>query len=211
MPPIIIDEESDGIVQKSPEWFALCLGNPGASNASRIVTNKGDRSKQADEYMRQLAGELIVGKAEETFQSIHMKNGIDRESEARVLFEMMYDVEVKQVAVVYKNAEKKFHVSPDGLIGNNEGAEIKAPMLKTQVKYLLDGSLPSEYFSQVQMSLYTSEREFWWFYSYYSGLPPLVIRVERDEEFIKKLGTELEQFVFELAVMVKRIKEMVNN
>lgn len=202
--PIIISD----IEQGHPEWHALCCGNPGASNISKIITNKGDPSKQAGDYMRELAGEIITGKKEETFQSIHMQNGLEREDAAIALFEMIHNVDVKRVALVYKDELKKFHVSPDGLIGDNAGLEVKNPMMKTHVKYLLDGKLPSKYFSQIQMSLYVCEREYWWFMSNYVGLPPLILKVNRNEAFILKLEAELENFVTELAVTVSEIRRM---
>ena len=202
--PIIVDNISQG----SPEWDALRAGNPGASSISKIITNKGEPSKQRDDYMRQLAGELIVGQCEKTFQSIHMENGLEREENARSLFELIHDMEVRKVALVYKDEQRKFHVSPDGLIGDHAGIEIKNPMMKTHVKYLLDQKLPSDYFSQVQMSLYVCEREFWYFMSNYISLPPFIIKVERDDAFIAKLKTELDVFCFDLVATVKKLKEL---
>jgi len=201
---IIIDD----IEQGTPEWMALRLGNPGAGNISKIITTKGDPSKQRDDYMRQLAGEIITGQHEDTFQSIHMENGLIREAEARSLFEMIHEVTIRRVALVYKDAQKMFHVSPDGLIGDNAGLEVKCPMMKTQVKYLLENKLPTDYFSQVQMSLYVCECEYWWFMSYFAGLPPLILKIERDEAFISKLKAELEKFVVELALVVRKLREM---
>ena len=202
--PIIIED----VIQGTPEWYALRLGNPGASNISKIITNKGEPSKQADDYIRQLAGEIITGQHEKTFQSIHMENGLLREANSIALFEMIMDVDVQRVALVYKDAQKKYHVSPDGLVGDNAGIEVKCPMMKTHVKYLLNQKLPAEYFSQVQMSLYICEREYWYFLSSYVGLPPLILKVERDKKFIDRLAAELERFTTDLALTVRKLKEL---
>ena len=200
--PIIIDSYS----QRDPEWFEARLGSPGGSGISKIITTQGKKSKQADDYIMQLAGEIISGRREETYQSIHMLNGIDRENEARELFEFIHDVEVKQVALVYKDEQKKFHVSPDGLIGNDSGIEIKAPIAKTQIKYLLNNKLPVEYFSQIQMSLYVCERKEWWFMSYYPGLPTFELKVRRNEKFISALAKELDKFIDNLISTIRKIK-----
>jgi len=199
---IIID-----CIQGSDEWFSARAGNPGASNMNKIITSTGQPSKQAKEYMYQLAGEYIVGKCEETFKSIHMETGIEREAEARALFELIQGVEVQQVGLVYKDAAKAFHASPDGLIGDDQGYEVKCPMMKNHIKYLLDGKLPIDYFVQVQSSLYICERDTWWFMSYSPGLDPFILRVERDEKFIEKLRAELDKFCLELAVMIRRLKQ----
>jgi predicted phage-related endonuclease len=199
--PIIIDD----IIQGSPEWHSACCGNVGASNIDRIITTTGARSKQREEFMYQLAGERICGKREETFQSQAMKDGIEREAAARTLFEMIYGVEVRQVGIVYKDERKLCHCSPDGL-PENAGLEIKNPMMKTAVKYLLNKKLPTEYFSQIQMSLYVTERDLWYFMSNYEGLPPLIIECRRDDEFIYKLEKELNNFNEELLGIVECLK-----
>jgi len=201
MPPIIITDFEQG----SEAWFQACCGNPGASSVDKIVTTEGKRSKQRDDYMMQLAGERITGKREDTFISQAMQNGIEREASARALFEIVHGVDVQQVGVVYKDASRFCHCSPDGLVGDNAGLELKSPMMKTHVKYLLAGKLPTDYFCQVQMSMYVTEREKWWFMSYYEGLPPMIIEVKRDEVFIGRLDEELKLFCSELITMVKTI------
>jgi hypothetical protein len=118
---------------------------------------------------------------------------------------MIHECEIKQVGLIYKDNTRSCHCSPDGLIGNSEGFEVKNPLSKTHVKYLLSGKLPTEYFCQVQFSLYVSEREVWWFMSHYPGLKPLMVKVERDEKWIEKCGKELNAFNQELSEMVVRL------
>lgn len=198
--PIIID-----VPQKSDEWFAACCGNVGASSIDKIVTTKGEPSKQRDDYMMTLAAERITGKSEAGFTTQAMLNGIEREAEARSLFEMAHDLEVQQVGLIYKDDRKLCHCSPDGLIGDKEGWEVKNPLSKTHIKYLLSDKLPTEYFCQVQFSLYVSERESWFFMSHYPGLKPFIIKVERDEVWIGKCERELNAFNQELLAMVERL------
>ena len=202
--PIIITD----IIQNSPEWFAAKAGSVGGSSIDKIITTKGERSKQREDYMYQLVAERMSGRCEETFQSLAMQKGIEREAAARALFEMIHGVEVKKVGIVYKDEWKLCHCSPDGLIGDNAGLEMKNPMGKTVVKYLLAGKLPTEYFSQCQMSLYVTEREKWHFMSCFEGLPPLIIEVGRDDSFLKKLELELSQFNEEMLSIVERLKKM---
>ncbi|MDD4390214.1 MAG: YqaJ viral recombinase family protein [Eubacteriales bacterium] len=204
MPPIILNN----IEQGSPEWFSAKAGSPGASSIDNIITTTGARSKSRESYMMQLAGEKITGTCEETFQSKAMQNGIEREAAARALFEMIHGVEVQQVGIVYKDEHKLSHCSPDGLIGKNAGFEVKNPMMKTHIKYLMGKKLPIDYFGQIQMSLYVTERETWWFMSHYIGLPPLIIECHRDEAFQKRLTEELDAFNTELLTLVERIKAM---
>jgi len=200
--PIILND----IVQGSPEWFAAKAGSVGASQIDKIITTKGEPSKQRTEYMMQLAGERITGRCEETFQSLAMQNGIEREAAARSLFEMINGVAVQQVGIVFKDESRVSHCSPDGLVDPKAGLEMKNPLMKTHVKYLLAGKLPTDYFSQIQMSLYVTERETWNFMSCYEGIKPLIIECHRDEVFLGKLERELTIFNEELAEMVRKLQ-----
>ncbi len=204
---IIIDD----IEQQSPEWFALKAGIPGASSFNKIVTSTGAPSKQRQDYLYQLAGEAITGKCEPTYQSAAMAMGNEREAESRVLYELIHGVDVKQVGFIF-NGSKMYGCSPDGIItfiptiGVSWGLELKNVIPKTQVKYLLAGKLPTDYFQQVQGGLLVTGFDRWDFFSYCPGMDPLIIQVERDEKFISKLETELEAFCFELAGLIKKLK-----
>ena len=134
-------------VQNSDEWFKEKLGKPSASNASKIIMNSGKESKQRQGYMYQLAAEIVTQKSTEGFQGKDMLAGKEREEESRTYYEILKDVDVTEVGVVYKDKEKKFLCSPVGLIGSKLGLEMKNPLPKTQVEYLLSGKIPSTYFS----------------------------------------------------------------
>jgi putative phage-type endonuclease len=197
--PIIIDCE-----QRSPEWFEAILGNVGASSIDKIITTKGEPSKSRTDYMMTLCAERLTGKQEFNQPTLAMLNGIEREAEARSLFEMAHDIEVQQVGLIYTD-DKSAHCSPDGLIGDNSGIEIKNPISKTHIKYLLDDKLPTEYFCQVQFSLLVSGRGSWFFMSHYPGIRPFIIEVQRDEKWIEKCEKELKAFNQELEDMVARL------
>jgi len=198
---IIIDLE-----QGSELWFKEKVGKPSASNASKIITNDGKPSKQREGYMFELCAERITGKQEETYKNLNMLIGNEREAESREAFEFMHKVKVKQVGVIYKDEQKKFLCSPDGIVSSKHGLELKNVMPKTQVKYLLEGGLPSDYFGQCQMSLYITEFKYWMFYSYVPLMKPLIIKVERDEKYISALAIELDRFCKELDEVTEKIK-----
>lgn len=192
------------ISQRSPEWFSAICGNCGASGIDKIITTKGEPSKQRTEYMMTLAAERITGKQEVGYLTQAMQNGIDREAEARQLFELAQGVSVQEVGLVYTD-DKSCHCSPDGLVGDNSGLEIKAPLSKTVIKYILDNKIPSDYLCQLQFSLYVTGRESWWFCAYYPGIRPFIIEAHRDEAWITKCDALLKEFNQELDEMVKRL------
>ena len=191
--------------QGSEAWFKEKLGKPSASNISKIITTDCKSSKQRLGYLYELAGEIITGKQEEGYKNANMELGNERESESRSYYELTHNVEVIQVGVIYKDKQKKFLCSPDGIVGNDYGLELKNVLPKTQVKYLLDNSLPSDYFGQCQMSLYITGFKYWQFLSYVPLMKPLLIRVEPDKAYQKVLEIELNQFCDELTEVVKKI------
>ena len=192
--------------QNSEEWFAEKLGKPSASNASKIITNEGKPSKQREGYLHELAAERVSGIREESYNNKVMLMGLEREEESRSMYELIHGVDVKQVGVIYKDKDKKFLCSPDGIVDNKYGLELKNVLGKTQVKYLLKGQVPSEYFSQIQFSLYVTGFKRWDFMSYRPGLDPLTIRVEPDKIFLHSLGVELEVFCKQLDDVVKQLR-----
>jgi len=191
--------------QRSPEWFNARLGNLGASSMEDIINCDGKPSKSRMDCLYSLVAEKIRGKADDTFISQAMLDGMKNEQEAIDLFDMLYGG-VEQCALVYKDEKKLFHCSPDSLVGLDAGLEVKCPLAKTHVKYLIDNKLPTKYFIQVQSSLYITERKYWWFMSYVSGMPSLIIKVERDEAFITALDKELKLFCAELDELTNKLR-----
>lgn len=199
---IIVDLE-----QGSQEWFEAKIGIPSSSKSSNIVTTSGVASKSQEGYLYELASEAVTGKREETYKNAIMETGNEREAESRSYFEAVHDVEIKQTGVIYKDEEKSFLCSPDGLVLDKEcGLELKNPLPKTQAKYLMNGTLPTEYFCQVQTSMYVTGYKHWWFMSYVPNMRPLILKVERDDVFLGKFDTELKKFNAKLKEIIEKIK-----
>ncbi len=190
-------------IQGSPEWFAARCGIPSASNFDKILCVDGKVSKQRTKYLYQLAGETITGIEEETYSNAVMERGKVMEDEARQLYSLISGLEVVQVGFCLENG---YGASPDGIVAEKGLLELKCPIISTHVGYLLENALPSDYFQQTEGQLLVTGREWVDFMSYYPGLKPLIIRVTRDEKFLKALRVELEVFCDELKELVKKIK-----
>ena len=190
-------------IQGTPEWYAAKCGIPSASSFDKIITTKGEPSKQRTKYLYQLAGESITGISEESYTNGNMQRGKIMEDEARQFYTLITGQEVVQVGFCLAEGAG---ASPDGLVGEPGALEVKCPLLATHVGYLLDNTLPTEYFQQTQGQLLVTGREWVDFMSYYPGLKPLIIRVMPDEKFIKALKIELELFCAELKDIINKIK-----
>jgi len=192
------------IQQQTPEWYQAKVGIPSSSNFDKIITTKGEPSKQSQKYLYKLAGEFVAGKSEETYQNASMLRGVELEAEARQCYELITGETVKQIGLCI--ADEGYACSPDGIVGDDGLLEIKCPLAATHVGYLLKNNLPSDYFQQVQGQLLVTGRKWCDFMSYYPGIKPLIIRVERNEKFITALKVELEIFCNELKEIVNKIK-----
>jgi len=190
--------------QGTQEWFKSRAGIPSASNFDKIITSKGESSKQAEKYMFRLAGERITGMTEETYQNLAMQRGVELESEARSYYELTTGQTVEQVGFCIH--EGRFGCSPDGMIGDDGLIEIKCPQMATHVGYLLNGKVPTDYFQQTQGQLLVTGRKWLDFISYYPCMKPLVVRIERDDGFLHKLEIKLKVFVKQLDEIVEKIK-----
>jgi len=195
--------------QGSPEWFATRAGNIGASSFDKILTTKGVPSKSAKKLMYTLAIESITGVKESSYQSAAMERGMELEAEARRYYEMIYDVDIQQVGLCYPDDHQNYHCSPDGLMPELErGIEIKCPVASTHADYLIRGKLPTDYIQQVQGSMLVTGYKEWVFMSYYpGGVKPLILTIERDEEYIEKLRRELDKFVGNLKKTIAEITQ----
>lgn len=191
------------VVQGSPEWFAAKCGVPSASNFDKIITTKGQPSKQRAKYLYRLAGETVTGTQEEGYQNGAMLRGQELESEARDLYTIISGQKVKEVGFCLADG---YGASPDGLVGDVGLLEIKCPSMAVHIGYLLANALPVDYFQQCQGQLLVTGREWCDFVSYFPGIKPLVVRVQRDEGFLRTLEVELEVFTKELAELVKKIR-----
>ena len=195
------------IEQRSPEWFALHVGIPTASDINKIVTSTGKVSAQRTEYLYRLAGERVLGTVEQNgLNTVWTRRGTEMEPEARNVYAMEAEVEVEEVGFITDD-QGRYGCSPDGLILPNKGLEIKCPSLSVFVGYVLGGKLPTEYKVQVQASLFITGLEQWDFFAYYPDMKPFQVTVEPDLKFHEILKEELERFCADLDKAEKELLE----
>lgn len=187
---IIVD-----VPQNTPEWLLCRAGLPTASCFDKIITPATMKPcASAEPYMYELLTECLMGRPNESEPNQWMQRGHDLEDEAVDFFEALTDLDTTLVGFCTTD-DGLIGCSPDRLIGEDEGLEIKCPMATTHVGYKHKNIVPAKYRAQIQGSLYVTGRKRWHFFSYNPVLPPLHIIVERDEEFLAKLDTLLKQFL----------------
>ena len=191
----------ESLEQGTDAWRAIRAGMPTASRFSDVLA-KGEGKSRA-KYLRELAAEVLTGEAAESYSNDYMLRGHEFEDEARRMFSFMRDVDPVQVGFI-KNG--RAGCSPDSLIGETSGLEIKVAIPAVQIERLQRGTLPSEHVAQVQGCMWVCERPTWSFVSYCPKLPPLIISVERDEAYIANLAKSVAAFNEELDALVASIR-----
>jgi hypothetical protein len=186
---VIIHELEQG----SPEWFAIRLGKPTASNFDKILTPTGKESTQAEAYENKIVAEILTGKPVDDFEgNSWTERGNELEPSAAAFYAMLNDIDPIKVGFVTDDG-MKYGCSPDRLIGDDGLLEIKCPAPHTHVKYMLDRNVDRKYYPQLQGQLFVTGRQWVDIISYHPEMKPVVIRVERDNTFIKDLSSLLDK------------------
>lgn len=192
-------------------WLQYRCGKITASEMDALVSptfkiRKGDGTET---YLhRKLAERWSNTPTNSNFKGTDsMELGQMLEAEARNTFCFDRDVTIQQVGLILTDCER-YGASPDGLIGDSSGLELKAPLAHTHVGYLLAGVVPDEYQVQVHMSMFVSGRPSWHFMSYHRGFPSLILEVERDDHKQQVIAEALELFTERYDEAFKRMCEI---
>jgi hypothetical protein len=201
------------VEQGSEEWLQLRKGRATASEFSKILTPTGKISKSAVSYMRKLARECVVDDPLEFMGNKFTDWGNANEPWARDQFRLETGLDVVEVGFCTRD-DLLVGCSPDGLIRDPDtgewigGLEIKCPSVDKHVEYLMKNELPSDYKMQVHGSMAVTGLPWWYFMSYFPGLNPLILKVERDD-FTESVSVALDQFVIDYAEERERVFDAI--
>lgn len=200
--------------QRSPEWFAHRAGKLTASSFddAETKTKNGAPSASRKNLIARLVCERLTGQCEESYTNAAMQWGVDKEPEARSLYELMRDVEVAELGFADHPTIKNTGASPDGLVGDDGLIEIKCPNTATHIEYLLSKEAPAKYISQMQWQMACTGRKWCDFVSYDPRLPAnlqlFVVRVNRDDARIAEMESVANEVLAEVDSVVTKLREM---
>jgi len=190
----------DKIKQGTQEWFDIRKNRMTASHAQAI----GNNGKGLQTYIYDLVAEYYSSQEKENFSNEHTERGNELEEQARGVYELETGNRVEQVGFISEG--NYIGVSPDGLIGETGGLEIKCVEDKKYFKMLIGDLDPlKDYDWQIQMNLLISKREWWDLMIYCPNYKQNAIlkRVYPDQVKQEKL---------EIGLLngIKMIKELIN-
>lgn len=183
-----------------------------ASDFSRLMgyEEKDEFPDGAITYVTEKVLEIVTIQNEEKKQlnTQSVNHGKNTEVEAMIEFMKKFDVVVYNYGDEQEFKKLGDHIgcTPDGLIGNDGGAETKCPDSKTHLDYLENLTLDNfkksckDYYWQIQGSMYITGRKYWYFISYDPRFKKeekrlFVLKIQRNDFDIKKLEKRLTEAI----------------
>lgn len=178
--------ELPDLQQGSDEWHEQRRGIVTASVVGKLLTPtlKVADNDTSRAVIAGLVAERITGETEPSYMSDDMMRGVLHEPIARNRYAEHNGVTVKEVGFLLRD-DWGFRIgaSPDGLVGEDGGLEVKCPRAKTHIRTIVADQVPAHYMAQVQACLLVSGRKWWDFVSFCAGLPMWTKRVEPDPKW----------------------------
>jgi len=202
------------LIQGSEEWFAARRGKITASRLGDLMKKtKYGESTYKTRLRMELAIERITGKsASSVVMNQAMRDGVEREPDARKLFEAVTGKEIALCGSFDHPSIVNSSASPDGLVRSEDAIlEIKCPTHVTHAKNLMAKGMDKRYNFQVQFQIACTESTHGYFASYHPDFPGDLrikwVRVERDDDMILDIETEIKKFDIEVEDLINNIKK----
>lgn len=191
------------ISQRSDEWYKLRRGKMTASNAQAIAAN----GKGLETYIYSLVTEKYSNNRA-NYTNSDMERGVELEDQARSTYEIERE-EVQQVGFI--ELDEFVGCSPDGLVSEEGGLEIKCVNDVNFFKLLIEGEkeIDPKHKWQCQMCMKITERKWWDLAIYNPNFDQnlLVFRIYPDLVMQEKLTLGIEKG----KTLIKLIEEKYAN
>lgn len=197
--------------QGSDEWLEARAGIFTASQWDAVMTPDGKvrTGKMPETYLNRIIAEAISSEREFVPDTYWIRRGKELEPEAVETLEAIEGIDFESVGIIYQDESRQIACSPDGINFDHEvGCEIKCPSAPEHVGYLRGGGVPDKYYHQVQGSMLVTGFDHWYFMSYHPEIKPLIIKVERNAEYIDKLKSALEKMVQQKAETIQQLEQL---
>ena len=193
------------IEQGTDEWLQERLGYATASRFKDVVSGK-----TAESYMNKLIAERLTGVTMPGAFGKDIDRGIEQEPYAKMAYTAQTGNIIEDKGFIKHNDSSLLTgCSPDGLLGDDGGVEIKCVIPSTQVQTILKKGYPKQHMAQIQGCMWVTGRKYWDFISYCPDLPEnlqlYIFRVERNEADILHIERDVRYF---LSVVQKKFDEL---
>lgn len=198
--------------QRTDAWFTARLGKVTASRVADVIakTKTGYGASRAN-YLADLVVERLTGQKASSFSNAAMEWGTQTEPQAKSAYAAKTGILVEDVGFIDHLTVAMSGASPDGFA--EEGlVEVKCPSTATHLEYVLAELPPLKYFTQMQFQMACTGRPWCDFVSFDPRLPErlqlLVVRIPRDDDYIKMLEQEVIVFLQELDDKLNKLQKV---
>ena len=196
--------------QGDETWLKARCGIPSASEFNRIVTSKGSATSSAvrERYLNEKIGERVGCTVQVHNVSDAMERGTQLEPKARAWYEATTGADVVEVGFCHADKAGRWGASPDGLVGDDGGIEIKCPGRPQMIACLRRDHAPADYFVQVQGCLWVTGRR-WWDVIVYTedyGIPNRIWRVAAHDQMHAAFAEHIPAFCDEVEAETKKVE-----
>lgn len=198
--------------QGSAQWLAARAGHVTASKLKDVIAKgKGGEAAVRRTYRVQLVTERLTGLPQESYKNAAMEYGTETEPQARMAYEAITGRMVLEKGFIKHPEIDWLGASPDGLVDDVGGVEIKCPFNSAVHVETLSAGMPKEHMPQVQGCMWVTGRKWWDFISFDPRMPwhlrMYVQRIEREQVYIDMLASEVGIFLKEVDAMTKQLME----
>jgi len=194
------------IEQGTPEWFAERLGRCTASKFKDVIA-KGD-GKARSTYLVNVVAERLTNKTQGSFNNDDTTRGIRQEPAAALAYEAKTGNIVIPTGFI-KHPWLMAGASPDGLVDEDGGVEIKSVNPAVQIRTIEYGQHPKQHAIQIQGCMWITTRDWWDFVSYSPDLPPplnlFIYRVQRDQATIDVIERDVAKFLKDVELLTDKL------
>jgi putative phage-type endonuclease len=197
--------------QRTEEWLLARCGKVTASRVADVLAKvKTGESASRKNYKMELVVQRLTKQPGESFTNAAMEWGTATEPQARMAYEAHTGSFVEEKGFIDHPTIEGFGCSPDGLVGDDGLIEIKCMNTANHVETVIEGKPPSRYIPQMQCQMAVTGRQWCDFVAFDPRLPEdlqlLVVRVDRNQEYIDQMEVEVKQFLSEVNDLFNQLK-----
>ena len=208
--------------QHSQEWWDARLGKVTASRIGDLMARNqprkgkpvGEWSAKHNNYLAEKVAERITGKPRDRRKVASLDHRLDLEPDARAAYEFYYEHDVVTVGFIEHPRIPNAGASPDGLVDSKGGIEIKCLDPEGHIELITAGGIDQDYLYQCQFGMACTDRDWWDFVAFCPEMPEegrlWVQRVDRDDELIANVETNVIEFLAEVDVKVAQVRALMN-
>jgi len=161
-------------------------------------------------YMCELVAQVATDTLPDMFTSKQCQWGNDHEDQARAYLELELGIDVTVPTFIYRDKNKRFGISPDGLVvGKEVGVELKCPFTsKVHIEFITCDKIKKEYIEQTQFSMWVTGYKQWYFASYDPRMKTKKLHwvlLDRDDAYMAKFDKAEKPFIDDMNKMLAKV------